>query len=233
MFKCQWSYLVILTCSLCWLVDVGAWVELTDRWCAHSVDCWILVCCWCWQMELFVTCICGCFITGSTTNKKMMYWWQGDGVFRGAILVSTEATHKSVFMFIFCMTGADWRMFAQRVGVSDSLLATWQQMKIAQPMRNVLCVWAASPGATVRMLHRHLISPQMRCLLLARRISDYYQVDWQSAVMSEYGGSFSCMSKWLLQSGQTVHTPESFRMTFHIWQWLSSSSLTLHSHWLL
>ncbi|KAL8572553.1 hypothetical protein ACOMHN_040457 [Nucella lapillus] len=73
--------------------------------------------------------------------------------------------------------GADWRMMAERVGIPDSLISTWQQMKIPQPMKNVLGVWAASPGATVRMLHRHLVSPQMRCVLLAKRISDHYEVD--------------------------------------------------------
>ncbi|KAK7103703.1 centrosomal protein of 128 kDa-like [Littorina saxatilis] len=74
-------------------------------------------------------------------------------------------------------SGSDWRMFAQRVGVPDSLIEQWQQMKVHQPMRNALGVWAASPGATVRILHRHLVSPQMRCVLLAKRVSDYYQVD--------------------------------------------------------
>ena len=75
------------------------------------------------------------------------------------------------------LTGADWRLFAQRVGVPDSLLNQWQEMRVHQPMKNVLGVWAASPAATVRMLHRHLVSPQMRCILLGKRISDYYEVD--------------------------------------------------------
>lgn len=68
-------------------------------------------------------------------------------------------------------------MFAQRIGVSESLVAQWIHMRVQQPMRNVLNVWSASPGATVRMLHRHLVSPQLRCLLLAKRISDFYEVD--------------------------------------------------------
>ncbi|XP_076443020.1 uncharacterized protein LOC143281659 [Babylonia areolata] len=72
--------------------------------------------------------------------------------------------------------GADWRLMAERVGVPGSLVSTWQQMKLSQPMKNVLGVWATSPGATVRMLHRHLVSPQMRCVMLAKRISDYYEV---------------------------------------------------------
>lgn len=73
--------------------------------------------------------------------------------------------------------GADWRLFAQRVGIPEDLVTQWQQMKVAQPMQNVLGVWAASQGATVRMLHRHLVSPQMRCVVLGKRISDIYKVD--------------------------------------------------------
>ncbi|XP_041353609.1 desmoplakin-like [Gigantopelta aegis] len=74
-------------------------------------------------------------------------------------------------------SGADWRMLAKRVGIVDTMIKQWEAMKIAQPMKNVLCVWGESPGATVRMLHRHLISPQMRKVILAKRISDHYIVD--------------------------------------------------------
>ncbi|XP_067681620.1 uncharacterized protein [Haliotis asinina] len=73
--------------------------------------------------------------------------------------------------------GADWRMIAERVGVPAQLIAQWKTMKLPQPMKNVLYVWGESPGATVRMLHRHLVSPQMRSLVLAKRISDFYHVD--------------------------------------------------------
>nr|KAG5699732.1 hypothetical protein BaRGS_022130 [Batillaria attramentaria] len=68
-------------------------------------------------------------------------------------------------------------MFSQRVGIPEDLVSQWKQMKVTQPMQNVLSVWGASNGATVRMLHRHLVSPQMRCVMLGKRISDVYEVD--------------------------------------------------------
>ncbi|XP_046557944.1 uncharacterized protein LOC124267114 [Haliotis rubra] len=73
--------------------------------------------------------------------------------------------------------GADWRLIAERVGIPAQLIAQWKTMKLPQPMKNVLYVWGESQGATVRMLHRHLVSPQMRSLVLAKRISDFYHVD--------------------------------------------------------
>ncbi|KAK6181549.1 hypothetical protein SNE40_009380 [Patella caerulea] len=73
--------------------------------------------------------------------------------------------------------GADWRMFAERVGIPNQLIDQWKIMKISQPMKNVLFVWSDSPGATVRLLHRHLVSPQLKCILLAKRITNYYTVD--------------------------------------------------------
>ncbi|XP_046373056.1 uncharacterized protein LOC124146684 [Haliotis rufescens] len=73
--------------------------------------------------------------------------------------------------------GADWRLMAERVGVPTQLITQWKTMKLPQPMKNVVYVWGESPGATVRMLHRHLVSPQMKSLILAKRISDFYEVD--------------------------------------------------------
>lgn len=82
-----------------------------------------------------------------------------------------------VLTHVLFFSGADWRLFAQRVGIPEEMVSQWHKMKVQQPMRNVLGVWAASNAATVRMLHRHLVSPQMRCVVLGRRISDAYQVD--------------------------------------------------------
>lgn len=98
--------------------------------------------------------------------------------------IAVTEWHQLILYHLLITTGSDWRMFAQRVGVPDSLIEQWQQMKVHQPMRNALGVWAASSGATVRILHRHLVSPQMRCVLLAKRVSDYYQVDW--LLISDY-----------------------------------------------
>lgn len=84
-------------------------------------------------------------------------------------LVSELSLYKS--------NGADWRMMAERVGISVETIAEWQRWRLELPMQHVLQTWAASPSATMRMLHRHLVSPQMKAILLARRISDFYLVD--------------------------------------------------------
>lgn len=73
-------------------------------------------------------------------------------------------------------SGADWRMLAERVGIEADTISEWQSHKLACPMGRVFGEWGESECATVRMLHRHLISPQMRCTLLAKRISDFYDV---------------------------------------------------------
>ncbi|XP_053399450.1 uncharacterized protein LOC128557027 [Mercenaria mercenaria] len=73
--------------------------------------------------------------------------------------------------------GADWRLMGERLGIPQETINQWKRWKLEQPMHYVLQAWSASPGATVRLLHRHLVSPQMRSTLLAKRISDFYQVD--------------------------------------------------------
>ncbi|BFZ12200.1 hypothetical protein BsWGS_15238 [Bradybaena similaris] len=71
----------------------------------------------------------------------------------------------------------DWRLMAARVGVPENLVKQWITMRAPHAMALVMRVWGDSAGATVRMLHRHLISPQMKAFILAKRISDFYQVD--------------------------------------------------------
>ncbi|KAL3873443.1 hypothetical protein ACJMK2_036559 [Sinanodonta woodiana] len=73
--------------------------------------------------------------------------------------------------------GADWRLFAERVGIPNETIQQWKCWKLDLPMQYVLQTWAQSPAATVRLLHRHLVSPQLHFTLLAKRISDFYQVD--------------------------------------------------------
>jgi hypothetical protein len=63
-------------------------------------------------------------------------------------------------------------MFAERIGVSSETVTQWKL-----PMKYVLETWSRSPAATMRMFHRHLVSPQLKNTLLAKRISDYYKVD--------------------------------------------------------
>ena len=68
-------------------------------------------------------------------------------------------------------------MLAERVGISDDLISSWKRQHLSCPMGNVFAQWGQSDGATVRMLHRHLMSPQMRLTLIAKRLSDFYQVE--------------------------------------------------------
>lgn len=68
-------------------------------------------------------------------------------------------------------------MFAQKVGVSTETIQFWRRLKIRNPMEQVLTFWKDSKAATVRMLHRHLKSPQINGLIPAKLISDFYQVD--------------------------------------------------------
>ncbi|CAH1791263.1 unnamed protein product [Owenia fusiformis] len=74
-------------------------------------------------------------------------------------------------------SGADWRMLAQRVMIPDDTINYWVSLQMEFPMGRVFAEWGESEDATVRILHRHLQSPQMRLVLLAKRISDFYDVD--------------------------------------------------------
>ncbi|XP_064603786.1 uncharacterized protein LOC135469174 [Liolophura sinensis] len=77
----------------------------------------------------------------------------------------------------FKVNGADWRMFAHRVGIADVTVNKWQCQRLARPMEEVLNEWSKSKAASVRMLHRHLLSPQLRSRVLAKRVADFYKVD--------------------------------------------------------
>ena len=68
-------------------------------------------------------------------------------------------------------------MLAERVGIPADTAEYWRSLRLECPMGRVMAEWGESDSATVRMLHRHLVSPQMRCTLLAKRISDFYEVD--------------------------------------------------------
>ncbi|ELU00581.1 hypothetical protein CAPTEDRAFT_195012 [Capitella teleta] len=74
-------------------------------------------------------------------------------------------------------SGADWRMFASRVGMEDSEIQELLALKLQCPMGRVFAVWSESSSATVRLLHRHLMSPQLRYTLLGKRVADFYHVD--------------------------------------------------------
>ncbi|XP_059162385.1 uncharacterized protein LOC131945793 [Physella acuta] len=73
--------------------------------------------------------------------------------------------------------GNDWRLIADRVGIPVDLKEQWLRMRAPNAMALVMKVWGDSLGATVRMLHRHLSSPQMKSVMLAKMISDFYDVD--------------------------------------------------------
>ena len=69
-------------------------------------------------------------------------------------------------------------MRCQRVGIEAETVDHWGSLGLKYPMGRVLAQWGDNDtGATVRALHRHLMSPQLRCTLLGKRISDFYDVD--------------------------------------------------------
>ena len=74
-------------------------------------------------------------------------------------------------------TGADWRLLGERVGIPPETIQQWKKWRVDNPTEYVFQTWSQSAGATMRMLHRHLVSPQLRCILLAKRVSDFYHVD--------------------------------------------------------
>lgn len=67
-------------------------------------------------------------------------------------------------------------MLADRVGISREQVEDWQNQKLEMPAGRVFSAWSQSEGATIRLLHRHLISPEMRCTFLAKRLADFYDV---------------------------------------------------------
>ena len=82
-----------------------------------------------------------------------------------------------IIFFIFISTACDWRLIAYRVGIPENLVEQWIRMRAPYAMALVMKVWGDSVGATVRMLHRHLASPQMKAIVLAKRLADFYEVD--------------------------------------------------------
>jgi len=73
--------------------------------------------------------------------------------------------------------GAHWITLAQRVGVPQATIDEWSTEKLLMPAGRVLDWWIdACPTATARLLHRHLSSPAMRCTIVAKRLSDFYDV---------------------------------------------------------
>ncbi|XP_013388527.1 uncharacterized protein LOC106157437 [Lingula anatina] len=72
---------------------------------------------------------------------------------------------------------ADWRTLALRVGIPESIIEKWRYDQLDSPCSHVLAKWSESCAATVRMLHRHLLSPQLRSIILVRRIEDFYDVE--------------------------------------------------------
>ena len=88
---------------------------------------------------------------------------------------------KQSIVWILCIVvfpGADWRTLANRVGIEPEKLEEWSALRLKNPAGRVLTTWVdACPAATVRLLHRHLMSPPMRCTLLCKRLSDFYSVN--------------------------------------------------------
>jgi len=77
----------------------------------------------------------------------------------------------------FHCVGAHWLTLAQRVGLPQATIDEWSVQKLLNPAGRVLDAWIeACPSATVRLLHCHLMSPVMRCTIMSKRLSDFYEV---------------------------------------------------------
>ena len=77
----------------------------------------------------------------------------------------------------FHCVGAHWLTLAQRVGLPQATIDELLAQKLLNPGGHVLDAWTeACPSATVRLLHRHLMSPVMRCTIVSKRLSDFYDV---------------------------------------------------------
>ena len=68
-------------------------------------------------------------------------------------------------------------MLAERVDIDLRTIEYWESLRLECPMGRVFTKWGESQSATVRLLHRHLMSPQMRNTLLGKRLTDFYDVD--------------------------------------------------------
>jgi len=79
--------------------------------------------------------------------------------------------------YLLLYVGAHWVTLAQRVGLPQAAIDEWSAEKLLNPAGHVLDAWIeACPSVTVRLLHRHLMSPAMRCTIVAKRLSDFYDV---------------------------------------------------------
>jgi len=77
----------------------------------------------------------------------------------------------------YWLLGAHWITLAQRVGLPQATIDEWLSEKLLNPAGRVLDAWIDTcPTATVRLLHRHLMSPAMRCTIVSKRLSDFYDV---------------------------------------------------------
>jgi hypothetical protein len=68
-------------------------------------------------------------------------------------------------------------MLARKVGLSEEQIEDWRKRRLDAPLFEVFKVWEGSVAATVQILHRHLVSPALRCSIPAKRIRDFYDVD--------------------------------------------------------
>ena len=84
--------------------------------------------------------------------------------------------YKCYIMDIIIFAGADWRMLASRVNIDQDTISYWSSLRLDCPMGRVFSEWSTDNSATIHILHRHLMSPQMRCTIVAKRIADFYDV---------------------------------------------------------
>ena len=93
-------------------------------------------------------------------------------------LFDLHVTGKFHALIIYCIhLGGDWRHFGHLIGISTETIQFWRRLQLRAPMDQVLSFWKAHHTSDVRLLHRLLMSPQVRAMNLAKLVSEFYHVD--------------------------------------------------------
>ncbi|XP_067944568.1 uncharacterized protein [Watersipora subatra] len=75
-----------------------------------------------------------------------------------------------------CQRG-DWRHFAHLIGISTETIQFWRRLDMHNPMEQVINFWKDQSSANVRLLHRILMSQQLKAVHLAKLVSEFYYID--------------------------------------------------------
>lgn len=63
------------------------------------------------------------------------------------------------------------------MGVNSETIQFWRRLNLDNPMEQVLNFWKDTQSAEVTLLHRILLTPQVKAYRLAKLVSEFYDVD--------------------------------------------------------